>query len=58
MYGYAQCGEWSPTRPRCDPTDNRVHIALRTGRVDFLATCRKVSDVFLSFLPASGVPEW
>jgi hypothetical protein len=33
-------------------------LALRTGREDFTAICRKLSDVFLSLLPESGVPWW
>ena len=32
--------------------------ALRTKREDFLATSRKLADVFLSRLPESGVPNW
>jgi len=32
--------------------------ALRTKREDFLATARKLADVFLSLLPESGVPWW
>ena len=32
--------------------------ALRTGRADFLATARKLADVFVSLLPESGVPWW
>lgn len=39
--------------------NRRTHAAaLRTGRDDFAATCRRVSDVFLSKLHHTGVPRW
>lgn len=35
-----------------------AQCALRTARPDFVATVRRVSDVFLANLSESGVPHW
>lgn len=35
-----------------------AQVAQRTGREDFVATCRQLANAFLNRLPESGVPEW
>lgn len=56
MPGYADESCWA--RGQAWVMYGMAQCALRTSRGDFIATTRRVSDVFLSKLPASGVPHW
>ncbi|WWC66801.1 uncharacterized protein I206_100707 [Kwoniella pini CBS 10737] len=54
--GYADESVWS--RGQAWAIYGYGQCALRTGRRDFIDTARKLTDVFLSLLGPSGVPEW
>ncbi|WRT63807.1 uncharacterized protein IL334_000732 [Kwoniella shivajii] len=54
--GYADESVWS--RGQAWAIYGYGQCALRTGRQDFIDTARRLTDVFISFLGPSGVPEW